>query len=168
MKYRQPVILTVSGSQKYPGRAGDRLELVFEDQQLNTQFIICRPIHIIVGDSAAHKALEPKAPYIPKKRMARHPETKVVEGERPPALGAVPYVVKLPKFDIPKNLHATLATGSVPETVRRLREMFLPPTIEGASYGRHFRHLIWAEEFKSRSVCYFYACLSTNAARSVA
>lgn len=159
MKYRQPVVLTIFGSQKFPGRADDRLELVFEDQQLNTQFIICRPIHIIVGDSAAHKALEPKAPYIPKKRMARHPETKVVEGERPPALGAVPYVVKLPKFDIPKNLHATLATGSVPETVRRLREMFLPPTIEGASYGRYFRHLIWVEEFKSRSVRYFYACL---------
>ncbi|KAK0191915.1 RNA helicase [Armillaria mellea] len=149
VKYRKSMVLTISGAQKFPGRAGDRLELVFEDQQLNTQFIICRPIHIIVGDSAAHKALQPKAPYIPKKRTTRHPETKVVEGEKPPALGAVPYVVKLPKFDIPKNLHATLATGSVPETVRRLREMFLPPTIEGASYGRHFRHLIWAEEYKS-------------------
>lgn len=156
VKYRQSVVLTISGAQKFPGRADDRLELVFEDQQLNTQFIICRPIHITVGDSAAHKALQPKAPYVPKIRTTRHPETKVVEGEKPPALGAVPYVVKLPKFDIPKNLLTTLATGSVPETVRRLREIFLPPTIEGASYGRHFRHLIWVEEYKSSRDLEYY------------
>ncbi|KAK0204308.1 P-loop containing nucleoside triphosphate hydrolase protein [Desarmillaria ectypa] len=149
LKYRQPLELTVGGCQKFPGRAEDRVELVFEDQQLNTQFIICRPIYIIVGDPEAHKALQPKTPYVPRKRTARHPETTIVEGERPPALGAVPYVVKLPKSNIPKNLHASLATGSVQEIVKRLRETFLPPTIEGASYGRHFRHLIWAEEFKS-------------------
>ncbi|KAG7441318.1 RNA helicase [Guyanagaster necrorhizus] len=149
LKYSQSVTVTVSACQKFPGRADDRLELVFEDQQLNTRFIICRPIHIIVGDSAAHKALQPKTQYVPRKRTTRHPETTVVEGERPPALGAVLYIVKLPKYDIPKNLYATLATGSVSEVAKRLREMFLPPTIEGASYGRHFRHLIWTEEFKS-------------------
>ncbi|KAK0452100.1 P-loop containing nucleoside triphosphate hydrolase protein [Desarmillaria tabescens] len=139
LKYRQPLELTVAGCQNFPGRADDRVELAFEDQQLNTQFIICRPIHIIVGDPEAHRALQPKTPYVARKRTARHPETKI-----------------LPKYDIPKNLHATLATGSVPEVVRRLREMFLPPTIEGASYGRHFRHLIWAEEFKSSQDLEYY------------
>ncbi|PBK87850.1 P-loop containing nucleoside triphosphate hydrolase protein [Armillaria gallica] len=156
LKYRQPVKLTVTALQTFPGRGDDRLELVFEDLQLHTQFIICRPLHVIVGNAAAHKALQPAMPYIPRKRTKRHPETAVVKGVKPPALGVIPFIVELPKADIPKSLLATLSAGSVAEITQRLREVFLPPNIEGTAYGKYYKHLIWTEEFKMSEDLEYY------------
>ncbi|KAK0204309.1 P-loop containing nucleoside triphosphate hydrolase protein [Desarmillaria ectypa] len=156
LKYRQPVRLTVTALQTFPGRGDDRLELVFEDLHLHTQFIICRPLRIIVGNAVAHKALQPKTPYVPCKQTTRHPETVVMKGIKPPALSVIPYVVELPKADTPKNILATLSTGSVAEITQRLREVFLPPTIEGVAYGKYYKHLIWTEEFKMSEDLEYY------------
>ncbi|KAG7441319.1 P-loop containing nucleoside triphosphate hydrolase protein [Guyanagaster necrorhizus] len=142
------IILTVTAKQNHVGRAEDRLDLIFEDLTLRTQFIISRPIYLIVGSKADHKALKPKSAYIPTERTTRHPELQIVEGVRPPALTVIPYSITLPFADIPKPLLDTISSGTVPEITKKVKELYLPQSIDGASYGRFYQILLWVEEHK--------------------
>ncbi|KAJ7484319.1 P-loop containing nucleoside triphosphate hydrolase protein [Mycena latifolia] len=139
---------TVTVRQDHNGRAEDRLEILFEDSQLKKRFVIARILRVIVGDRADHESLRPIAPYVPRKRTTRQPETNVVEGVLPPALKAVPYIAPLPKAPIPNNLAAALSTGSTPTIVANLRRLYLPPILDSNTYARHFKHLLWIEEFR--------------------
>jgi len=136
----------VNFRQSHNGRYEDRVEIIFEDEGLGQQFVIVRPVRAIVGSQADHDLLRPKAPFVPRKRTARKPETEVLPGIPPPALNTIPYVVKLSLAAIPKNLSQTLSTGSSSDVVGRVRRIFLPKTWDSTTYSRHFKYLIWIEE----------------------
>lgn len=146
--YNATYAFTITLRQAYSGRAENRLEILFEDTQLKKRFIIARVLYANVGNRADHELLRPIAPYVPRKRTTRQPETSIVEGVLPPALKAVPYVVPLPKAPIPNNLAGALSTGSTPNIVANVRRLYLPPILDSNSYARHFKHLLWTEEFR--------------------
>ncbi|KAF9027400.1 RNA helicase [Hymenopellis radicata] len=129
---RMPITLILTAQQSYAGREEDRLELLFQDVQLGTQFLISKPLRIIVGNREQYQALQPTIPFKPKRRSARHPETAIEPGVKAPSLGVVPYVTKLPLADIPMRI-------------------LLPSTLNANQgvYSRFFKHLIWIEEYKA-------------------
>ncbi|KAG6877586.1 hypothetical protein C0993_005916 [Termitomyces sp. T159_Od127] len=141
-----PVKFSVTLKQTYVGRCQDRAELLFEDTQLRTQFVIIRQLEAIVGNQADHKRLRPIAPYTRRPKTARQPELVVVEGVRPPAMKAVPYVVPLPRAPVPSTLATTLTTGSRDAKITRIRTVFLPKKFDTSGYNRHFKYLLWIEE----------------------
>ncbi|TRM60361.1 P-loop containing nucleoside triphosphate hydrolase protein [Schizophyllum amplum] len=127
----------------------DRLEVVFEDVQLMREFVIVRAMRASVGDRATFDALKPTTPYIPRKRVDRTPETEVVEGPKPEVLDAIAYIGKLPRATIPLRLHDVLSRGKNGEIVGHLRGAFLPRTFDTDGYSKHFKCLLWAEEYRS-------------------
>ncbi|KAJ6572162.1 P-loop containing nucleoside triphosphate hydrolase protein [Mycena capillaripes] len=146
--YNAAYSFTVRLRQDHNGRAEDRLEILFEDVQLRKRFIIARILRVTVGNRSDHESLRPIAPYVPRKRTARQPETNIVEGILPPSLKAVPYVGSLPQAPIPSHLASTLATGNTVNIVANVRRLYLPPVLDSSTYARHFKHLIWIEEFR--------------------
>ena len=146
--YGRPLTGQVVFRTPHSGRYEDRVEILFEDQALLQRFVIVRPIKVIVGDKADHELLRPTAPYVPRKRTDRAPEINVLLGPTPPALEAIKYVVKLGKAEIPKRLATALSSGSNADILGQVRRMFLPGTWDLSSYGRHFKYLIWVEEYK--------------------
>jgi helicase MOV-10 len=152
---RTPIQLAVSFKEPFIGRYEDRLELVFEDTQLKKQFVIARSLKVIVGNKAEHEALQPKTAYVPRTRSTRKiiPEQDIVEGVKPPALNAIRYVVSLPKATIPTHLHNILASSeTMAKVVSTVRKVFMPQDFNSDTYGRHFKQLLWVEEFKSEYV----------------
>jgi len=128
------------------------MELIFEDTQLQTRFVIARTLSAIVGNKVDYDMLRPTAPYVPRYRGNRQPATEVVEGVMPPAVRAVPYVVELPHASIASSLLSTLSTGSQSQILARVKTVFLPRTFDTQSYARFFKHLLWIEEFKMEYV----------------
>ena len=146
------VEVTVSFSQQNLGVYDDRVELLFEDTALRQKFVIARPIKAIVA-SPEYRDLQPKAPFVPRKRASRDRELEVVPGDPPPALGAVRYVVPLPHNRIPPYMTKILSSsGSLAATIRQFRGSILPGTLQDTTYGRHFKALLWAEEYRSEWV----------------
>lgn len=131
------------------GHYEDRLEIVFEDVRLRARFIIVRPLRAIIGNAAAYNALKPIAPYIPRKRTERDTEEEIIPGEVPDALQVIPWVVPLPKADIPKGMSQALASGTISELVNTVRGSYLPSVFNLNTYSRHFKTLIWVEEHRS-------------------
>ncbi|KAJ3568894.1 hypothetical protein NP233_g5410 [Leucocoprinus birnbaumii] len=146
----QPIAVKVTFIGQYIGRYQDRLEFQFEDQQLRKAFIISRTVRAIIGDRTVHEQLKARAPYVPRIRTRREPETKVIEGIAPPSLNAIPYVVKLPRAMIPSQLLSTLTLSSQPshETIESIKRGFLPRLLDSDTHGRHFKNLLWIEEHK--------------------
>ncbi|KAJ7034547.1 P-loop containing nucleoside triphosphate hydrolase protein [Mycena alexandri] len=146
--YNANYSFNVTMRQDYNGRAEDRLEILFEDVQLRKRFTIVRILLVVVGDRDDHNAFGPLLPYTPRKRTARQPETNVEPGVLPPATNAVPYVVPLPKAPIPDGLASALSTGTTKSIVANVRRLYLPAVLDSTSYPRHFKHLLWIEEFR--------------------
>jgi helicase MOV-10 len=146
--YGRPVTGRIQFKQNHNGCYEDRVEIVFEDEKLSQRFVIVRPVRAIVGSKADHELLRPTAPFVPRKRTAREPATEIVEGVRPPALKAIRYVVILAKSEIPKNLSIVLSMRSTSDVVERVRRMFIPATWDSSTYSRHFKYLIWVEEYR--------------------
>lgn len=130
------------------GRYNDRLEIIFLDESLDQRFAIVRSLRAIVGSQADHELLKPKSPYVPRKRGSREAATDVVPGVAPPALKAIPYVVKLAESPIPKDLSNALITGAPQDRPANIRRLFMPPIWNSDTYSRHMKHLIWTEEFQ--------------------
>lgn len=130
------------------------IEFQFMDEQLKKAFVISRTVRVIVGDSTAHEQLKARAPYVPRVRTRRAPETNVVEGVAAPSLNAIPYVTRLPRAAIPPHLLATLALSSHPtrENLESIRRGFLPRVLDSETHGRHFKALLWVEEHKMEYV----------------
>ncbi|KAF5329141.1 hypothetical protein D9611_013223 [Ephemerocybe angulata] len=146
------VLVVVAFEQKYIGRYEDRLELVFEDRQLQKQFYITRPLRAIVGDKADHEALKPVAPYVPRQQTNRIPETTVVEGVAPPSTQSIKYVSKLPLATIPPNLLAILRdTKSIAKQLEEIKKLFVPRDFNSDTYARFFKNLLWIEEHRSEA-----------------
>ncbi|KAJ3714461.1 P-loop containing nucleoside triphosphate hydrolase protein [Lentinula raphanica] len=153
---RSSISFAVRMTQAQFGRAEDRLEFLFEDVRLRSRFIITRSLLVTVGSRADHEMLRPKVPYVPRKRTTRHPETNVVEGIAPPSTMAIPYVGKLTIAPIPPNLFNTLSSGSTKEIIARLQRMYLPPVLNSETYSKHFKHLLWTEEFQMERDLEYY------------
>lgn len=78
--YGRDTRLTISFTQIYRGRYEDRAEILFEDTQLGKEFVIVRALRVIVGSRADHAALQPTAPYVPRRRTNRAPVNEVIPG----------------------------------------------------------------------------------------
>ena len=143
----RPLTIAIGFKQAYIGRYQDRLELIFEDTQLKKRFIITRALKAIVGNKTEHEALRPKAPYVPRSRSQRDPILQIVEGIKPPANSAIPYVGRLPKAQIPTRLQTLLSSKDpVSKVTAQIRKIFIPNVLNSESYGQHFKHLLWIEE----------------------
>ena len=143
----------VTFTQKHVGAYSNRIELIFEDIRLRQRFVIVRPLDAVVGNEADYTALQPQQPYIPRKRTSRDPEADIVAGDPPPALRAVPYVVKLPQAHIPDYItHSLSHPTSLAIMTKQIKSHVLPRTFDDASYGRYFKVLLWAEEHRSEYV----------------
>ncbi|KAK1217312.1 hypothetical protein PQX77_020052 [Marasmius sp. AFHP31] len=141
-----PIHLRVHMTAKYYGRTEDRLDLTFQDLQLRTRSMISWTLRVHVGSQSDQNDLKPKTPYKPRKRSARQTEVEVVPGEPAPSLQAIPYVGKLPPAPIPSHVARTLSSGSTKEVIDRMQKVYLPRVLDSAGYGKHFKHLLWAEE----------------------
>ncbi|KAF9441768.1 RNA helicase [Macrolepiota fuliginosa MF-IS2] len=146
----RPIIIKVTFQQEFVGRYQERIEVQFEDPVLEKQFGISRIARAIVGDPLMHDQLRPRAPYIPRVRAPREAETHVVKGIPPPSLNAIPYVSGLPIADIPQHLLSALAASSnvTRQNIESIRHAFLPTVLDVESHGRHFKTLLWIEEYK--------------------
>ncbi|KAF9003324.1 RNA helicase [Cyathus striatus] len=145
----RPLAVRVTYRGSFIGRYEDRLEIVFEDTQLKKTFIISRALKVVIGSKSDHEALRPVAPYVPRKRTTRQPETNVVEGVRPPSLNAIPYVGSLPLAIIPKTLEVIISgQASLSEKLKQVKRVSLPSVLDVETYGRHFKSLLWIEEYK--------------------
>lgn len=78
--YGRETHLTISFTQTFRGRYEDRAEILLEDTQLGKEFVIVRPLRVIVGSREDHIALRPTAPYVPRRRTNRAPVTELVPG----------------------------------------------------------------------------------------
>ena len=144
-----PLTLYIGFKQSYVGRYQDRLELLFEDTKSKKKFIITRALKAIVGNKGEHEALQPKTPYVPRSTSKRSPIIEVIEGIKPPATSVIPYVVRLPKAHIPTPLEDILSSKlSVTKMTERIKSVFMPLNFDSKSHGRHFKNLIWIEEFR--------------------
>ena len=153
IRMNKPLTFEVALMEKHIGRYEDRAEFLFEDTQLNKQFLITRSLRAIIGDSAEHQALAPKTPYVPRERTTRKPIRDVVEGIRPPALRSIPSVGKLPMATIPSNLSAILSSPSVAAKVApMIKGRFMPCTLDVDTYGRWYKQLLWTEEYQAKYV----------------
>lgn len=144
-----PITVQVTFKQNYIGRYEDRIEMLFEDVQLDKRFIISKPLTAIVGSKADHEALKPIIPYTVQPRTTREPELKVVEGVHPPSSKAIPYIGRLPLALIPSHLLSTLSSGTTGEIIARIRRAYLPRQFNSETYAKFFKHLLWIEEYRS-------------------
>lgn len=150
LKPKTPISFTVTARQTHIGRANDRIDFIFEDVKQKARFVISRCLRLIVGSKGDHDLLKPKVPYTPRKRTVRPPITNILEGVRPPALGTIPYITKLPDSPIPAKITQILSDQGlkIPEMVRRLQQAHLPQMFDSVTYGRYFKCLLWVEEFR--------------------
>ncbi|OCH91262.1 P-loop containing nucleoside triphosphate hydrolase protein [Obba rivulosa] len=146
--YGRDVSLPIRFRQNYAGRYHGRIELTFEDTSLGSRFVIVRLLKATVGSSADYELLKPVAPYVPRKRVIRDPETEVVPGEPPETLRSVKYVVKLGHAKIPQWLSSLLSQGARSSVTARIRQSALPATLDSETHGRHFAVLLWTEEYQ--------------------
>ncbi|KAJ7054531.1 P-loop containing nucleoside triphosphate hydrolase protein [Mycena amicta] len=163
--YKASYTFTVTFRQGFLGRAEDLLEIIFEDVQLRKRFAIVRTLSGHVGNREDHDAIRPVAPYVPRKRTDRQPETTVVEGVFPQSRKAVPYVGTLPKAPIPTNLASILSTGNTKNIVDTVRKLYLPSVFDSNGYGRHFKQLLWIEEHRMENDLGLYDISGTKLTR---
>ncbi|KAI0824891.1 P-loop containing nucleoside triphosphate hydrolase protein [Trametes gibbosa] len=130
------------------GRCDGRLEVHFKNSTTQATFIVIRQLRAIVGDAANHQLLQPAAPYVRRGRAPWKHGGAILDGNRPPALGDVVWVKKLPPSLIPSDLNTILGKGATRETINAVRTRFLPGTLGSLSHGQHFRVLLWTEEFR--------------------
>jgi len=155
ISYGTSLSFTVTTKSDYIGRSEDRLEMILEDMQMKKHIMIARSLRVTVGSKADHEFLKSKAPYVPRQRTERPPESNVVQGEPAPALNAIPYKGRLTLVLIPKYLTEQLETGAAKDIIQNLKSLYLPAVVNNQTYSRHFKHLLWAEEVQMEWVLVF-------------
>ncbi|TFK72809.1 RNA helicase [Pluteus cervinus] len=133
----------------YVGRYDDRIEFLFEDLQAKYKFVISRPVRAVVGDRADHQSLRPVAPFVPRPRTRRQREEDVVAGPPLPEASAIQYTTRLLPANIPPHLADVLSKQSQREVVAAVKQDYLPQILSTATYSRHFKTLVWIEEFQA-------------------
>ena len=135
------------------GRFRDRLELVFLDTMIQTQFVITRPLVAIVSSQADWDLTKPSAPYQPKLKGTQQPEKEVIPGIKPPQIADIEWVVDLPQAPIPKMVEEMLGKSNPKIVLRDLQRTWLPRELNSESYGRHYKVLLHVEEAQMK--CWF-------------
>jgi helicase MOV-10 len=148
LRYRQDTCLVVSFNSNFQSLYENRLEITFEDLTLRTRFIIVRAIRAIVSDPELYASLQPSTPYVPRSRATREVEVEVVPGVKPDSLKIIPWAIDLPHALIPKSMARALTGGTTRDAVVRARRTYLPAIFDSATYGRHFKTLLWIEELR--------------------
>ncbi|KAH7908653.1 RNA helicase [Hygrophoropsis aurantiaca] len=148
LTYGRTITVDVFFRHPHIGRLEDRLEILFEDISLKQQFVIVRPVSAIIGSRSDYELLKPRTPFVPRRKTARKPENDVIPGVKPPSLKAIPYVVKLPLAKPPNDLVAALSEQSDIHVVGQIKRIFLPQDLNENTYARHFKALLWIEEFR--------------------
>lgn len=172
MVYGQETRLIINFTRAYRGRYEDRAEILFEDTQLGKEFVIVRALRVIVGSRADHAALQPIAPYVPRRRTNRAPVNEVVPGvvspsrmhqgrflpdiQAPESNAAIRWVVSLPQAAIPAHITSALKFGATKDQVENIKRSALPQTFDATTYGRHFKTLLWVEEFQMECIIQIY------------
>lgn len=145
--FQKPITFTVTfDPHGFPGRSNDRLEIVFLDTTLQTQFVITRSLVAVVGSKADWELTKPSSPYKPKKRTKREPEKEVTSGIKPPQLADIKWVVDLPQALVPHDLEVLLEGPRMKDVVDTLKQTWLPGAFNSETYGRHFKILLHVEE----------------------
>ncbi|KAF8522660.1 P-loop containing nucleoside triphosphate hydrolase protein [Gautieria morchelliformis] len=147
LSFKKPLDFTVTFDPSgLPGRSNDRVEIVFVDMALQTQFVITRPLLAVVGNKADLDLVKPSSPYTPKIRTKQEPEKDITPGIKPPQLADINWTVSLPQAFIPPRLEAILNNQRGVILVQNLKVSWLPGTLNSETYGRHFKVLIHVEE----------------------
>lgn len=144
----EDIQLRVSFTQADYGRYDGHIEVHFRRLSPNRQFVIVRPVCVIVGDKLDRELLKAATPHVPRKRVPWKNGQKYYPGRRPPALVAVPWVRKLKAYPIPPALVATLRDSSLDDLTQTMRSKHLPPAFNAATHSTHFKTLLWAEEWR--------------------
>jgi helicase MOV-10 len=130
----------------------DILYLVFEDIKQRQKFLIARTVRTVVA-STGYEDLLPQAQSVPKKRISRNRTTNIEPGEAPPALSTIRYVVPLSEASIPEYIAKILSRGgSLSNIIWQFQSSILPRSLQDTTYWRHFKALLWAEEYRSEYV----------------
>ena len=61
-------------------------------------------------------------------------------------------MVPLPHAEIPAHITFALKYGTTRVQVENIKNSALPGTFDAATYGRHFKTLLWVEEFQMEYV----------------
>jgi helicase MOV-10 len=146
-----------------PGRSNDRIQIVFVDTALQTQFVITRPLAAVVGNKADLDLTKPSAPYKPRTRTKQEPEKEIAHGIKPPQIAGIKWVVNLPQAFIPPRLEAVLGNQNRVVVVQDLKVTWLPETLNSETYGRHFTVLLHVEEAQMKY--YFPLLIYTSTSR---
>jgi helicase MOV-10 len=139
----------VTAKQNFHGRSSDTLQFVFVNDVSEQKFIITRELRIIVGSKTDHETLKAKAPYQPLKKGVQHgPVREVVEGIKPSGFFSIPYRIRLPHADMPKDLAADLGDSTLQtrDLMQQVKDKYLPPAFDRKTYGAFFKTLLWVEE----------------------
>ncbi|TFK72808.1 P-loop containing nucleoside triphosphate hydrolase protein [Pluteus cervinus] len=138
------VILRTSGV----GQFEDRLILTFTRISDGLQWVITRPVIATIGNSAAHAAFPPTAPYIPPTSRAYAPVHEVIPGVEAPALKAIPYVRRLPLAKVPQSFQVLMTRSEDGGPSLPLIRARIPARLTMGTYPHFFKGLLWIEELK--------------------
>ncbi|KAI0945598.1 hypothetical protein AcW1_001783 [Taiwanofungus camphoratus] len=136
------------------GRYEGRIEIMFQDA-FQRPFVIIRQLRAVVGDVADHQLLKASSPFVQRKRIPWKHGQHYLPGRRPPALDAVPWVKKLPQAPMPTAIIEALSRR-LPNVIQSFRTTHLPQTLDHQTHGRHFKTILWVEEYRMEQDLHAY------------
>ena len=121
---------------------------MFQDPKKKWSFVIVRSVKAVVGSKADHDRLKPSAPYTRRRAPPWRKSGSYIPGVRPAAWDAIPYVRKLTQSPIPAEYEVLLGRKDPASAIAQLfRQKYLPSTLNAIVHSKHFRALLWVEEF---------------------
>ena len=76
--------------------------------------------------------------------------------QAPESNAAIKWKVDLPHATIPLHIALLLKHGATKVQVENIKRSALPKSFDAAAYGRHFKVLLWAEEFQMECVLHVF------------
>jgi helicase MOV-10 len=133
----------------------DRIELILVDSSIQQQFTITRAVRAVVGVAADYEILKPIAPYKPRARQTGDWVEPEDEGERPPALAMIKWVVPYPQAPVPQSVKDALISLVLKDRIRSVNETLLPSVLDDKTYARYYKTLLHVEEEQMQYVFFF-------------
>lgn len=153
-----PAVLSVTFKAKHNGRYDDRLELVFQNTTSNKKFMIARTYRAAVGNRTNHVVLRPSAPYEPYDPLLRAPIRVLIPAIPLPALNLIPWRGRLPLNPIPDLLRRILTSNAQSRIDSDVQKHYMPGVLNEETHTKHFKALLWCEEFAMEYVDQLFCC----------
>ncbi|RDX46185.1 P-loop containing nucleoside triphosphate hydrolase protein [Lentinus brumalis] len=152
------VLVPVSFRHDKRGRFEGRLEIVFQGVGATSTTLMTRSIRGVVGTAVERELLKPVKTYVRRRRAPWHRNRPTVSGERPAAISAMPWVVRLTPALIPSGLAELLKTGHPQEVIAFVRVKYMQPsgTPTKGNHEMFFRALLWIEEARAVEDLHMY------------